>query len=93
MTDYITTTEFASDRDKAAPHCDKCGAEITTGLMAAFCELGKECEFWTPAVDEFMADFEPDDRPEDEPYCICGNEPIEDEEASNVCSACGKPLA
>lgn len=41
------------------PTCDKCGAPITTGLMAAFCPRGKECEFWSPAVDEFMADFRP----------------------------------
>lgn len=39
------------------PKCDKCGAEITTGLMAAFCPKGKECEFYDPAVDEFMAEF------------------------------------
>lgn len=28
----------------------------------------------------------------DFPYCTCGNEPIEDEEASNQCFACGKPI-
>lgn len=39
------------------PRCDRCGAEITTGLMAASCEKGKDCEFYTPAVDEFMAEF------------------------------------
>ena len=43
--------------EEQAPRCDKCGAEITTGLMAAYCPQGKECEFWNPAVDEFMADF------------------------------------
>jgi hypothetical protein len=43
--------------EQQSPCCDKCGAEITTGLMAAFCPKGKECEFWNPAVDEFMADF------------------------------------
>lgn len=41
------------------PTCDKCGAPITTGLMAAFCPLGKECEFWVPGVDEFMDIFRP----------------------------------
>lgn len=40
-----------------APKCDKCGEEITTGLMAAICPKGKECEFYTPAIDEFMAEF------------------------------------
>lgn len=39
------------------PRCDKCGAEITTGLMAAFCEKGKDCEFYVPALDDFMAEF------------------------------------
>ena len=28
----------------------------------------------------------------DSPYCECGNDPIEDELASNKCDACGKPL-
>jgi len=28
------------------PTCDKCGAPITTGLMAAFCPMWDECEFW-----------------------------------------------
>lgn len=37
------------------PRCDKCGAEITTGLMAVFCPRGKECEFWVPEVEEFKA--------------------------------------
>ena len=25
-------------------------------------------------------------------YCECNEQPYEEEEASNVCSACGKPL-
>lgn len=28
------------------PKCDKCGAEITTGLMAVFCPQGVKCEFY-----------------------------------------------
>ena len=28
------------------PKCDKCGAEITTGMMAAFCDKREQCEFW-----------------------------------------------
>ena len=39
------------------PTCDKCGAEITTGLMAVFCPGGKECEFWVPEVEEFKDDW------------------------------------
>ena len=35
-------------------------------------------------------DFEFDE-PES-PYCECGNDPTEDEEASNQCAACGKPI-
>lgn len=41
----------------AEPRCDKCGAELTTGLMAAFCEKGKGCEFYVPEPDDFMAEF------------------------------------
>jgi len=29
---------------------------------------------------------------DDSQYCECGNDPIEDELASNKCAACGKPL-
>jgi len=28
----------------------------------------------------------------DSPYCECNEQPIEEEEAFNVCSACGKPF-
>lgn len=30
----------------SSPTCDKCGAVCTTGMMAAFCSRGRECEFW-----------------------------------------------
>lgn len=39
------------------PRCDKCGAPITTGLMAVFCPAGRQCEFWTEGVDEFAEDL------------------------------------
>jgi hypothetical protein len=29
-----------------SPKCEKCGLECTTGMMAAFCSKGRECEFW-----------------------------------------------
>ena len=29
----------------------------------------------------------------EEPYCNCGNEPIEQEQATNQCMGCGKPIA
>lgn len=44
-------------RTDEGPICDKCGAEITTGLMAAFCERWKECELYVPELDDFMAEF------------------------------------
>lgn len=28
------------------PCCDRCGAEITTGMMAAICPYESCCEFW-----------------------------------------------
>jgi hypothetical protein len=28
------------------PKCDRCGAPITTGLMAAICPRREQCEFW-----------------------------------------------
>lgn len=28
------------------PRCNKCGLEITTGMMAALCPRALECEFW-----------------------------------------------
>ena len=38
------------------PCCDKCGHEITTGLMAAFCPRGRECEFWCEELETFLSD-------------------------------------
>ena len=29
---------------------------------------------------------------DDSPYCECGNEPTEEEDASGICDACGKEL-
>ena len=40
--------------DWAEPHCDKCGAPITTGLMAVFCPMAEQCEFWVPEQAEFL---------------------------------------
>jgi len=39
------------------PECPKCGAPITTGLMAVFCPLKQECEFWEPDLDEAILEF------------------------------------
>lgn len=39
----MTTDVMKQYRD---PTCDKCGAEITTGLMALYCPKGIECEFY-----------------------------------------------
>ena len=38
------------------PRCDKCGVELTTGLMAVFCPKEADCEFWpdTPEGVKFI---------------------------------------
>lgn len=36
------------------PKCDKCGAPITTGLMAVFCPKGDDCEFFVADQAEFI---------------------------------------
>jgi len=33
-----------------------------------------------------------DEQDDGDPYCQCGNDPYEEEDASEVCSACGKLL-
>ena len=38
-------------RGDAETRCDKCGAEITTGMMAAFCPRREGCEFWPHDAD------------------------------------------
>lgn len=38
------------------------------------------------------ARHELDDEADDSPFCECQLEAMEDEDASNCCSACGKPL-
>lgn len=49
-----------------------------------------------PGYDEWKLRTPEDDMPwlyeEEEPFCQCDLEPIEDEDASNQCFACGKPL-
>jgi len=37
------------------PKCDRCGATVTTGMMAVFCPRSEKCEFW-PA-DESSQEF------------------------------------
>lgn len=34
------------DPSWAAPKCEQCGAEITTGLMAVFCPRREKCDFY-----------------------------------------------
>jgi phage FluMu protein Com len=41
-------------QDDRCPSCNKCGAPVTTGLMAAFCPKRKECEFWTEGIEQFL---------------------------------------
>lgn len=42
--------------DDFAPHCPKCGREMTTSLMAAFCPLRKDCEFYSDGIEQFYPD-------------------------------------
>lgn len=39
------------------PTCDKCGAPITTGLMAVFCPQADQCEFWVEDQREFIEEL------------------------------------
>lgn len=32
--------------DPPDPTCDKCGAPVTTGLMAVICPYAEQCAFW-----------------------------------------------
>jgi hypothetical protein len=35
------------------PTCDKCGAPVTTGLMAVLCPFAEQCAFWpAEGIDE-----------------------------------------
>ena len=60
MAAYVCAEKGAASMIEAEfkePTCDKCGAPITTGLMAVFCPAGKECEFWVPEVEQFRKDW------------------------------------
>ena len=37
--------------------CDKCGAEVTTGMMAALCPAREACEFWPADADAETVQF------------------------------------
>ena len=39
------------------PRCDKCGAPITTGMMAVICPHAEQCEFWVPEQSEFLREL------------------------------------
>lgn len=41
-----TTSIAWADVKAADATCDKCGLEITTGMMAALCPYAMRCEFW-----------------------------------------------
>jgi hypothetical protein len=51
------TEEYLDLINPAIPKCGKCGLVVTTGLMAAFCEHKKECEFYVEGADEFLDGF------------------------------------
>lgn len=39
------------------PCCDRCGAPVTTGVMALICPYEKRCEFWTDEIAELRDMF------------------------------------
>lgn len=44
---------------------------------------------------EWLASVPPEEEdahPDNDPYCACGSEPSLDEEDTNQCDCCGKPL-
>ncbi len=41
-------------------------------------------------MQQALRELYPDD--DGDPYCSCGNDPYEEEDASGVCSSCGKEL-
>jgi hypothetical protein len=47
---------------KVDPCCDRCGAPVTTGVMALICPYEKRCEFWCEEV-ETLAEMMGDARP------------------------------
>ena len=74
----IMTPEQLKRFDEARNHPYECGCEI--------------CKEWWAHVGP---EDDPEDDPEDvddSPYCECGNDPIEEEEATGHCFSCGKEL-
>jgi hypothetical protein len=47
------------------PKCEKCGAPISTGLMALLCPGREECALWVDGDPEFAAMFPDTWTPED----------------------------
>jgi hypothetical protein len=47
------------------PKCDRCGAPVTTGLMAVFCPRAEQCEFWPdhPESVAFVRELRQQDQP------------------------------
>jgi uncharacterized Zn finger protein (UPF0148 family) len=39
------------------PHCDKCGAPITTGMMVMICPRHEACEFWDETWDDELKEW------------------------------------
>jgi uncharacterized Zn finger protein (UPF0148 family) len=66
MTDHTEHTTIEDDM-----RCDKCGAPLTTAMMAVFCPAREKCEFWPEDEQgqQFILmlrgeDFSPDEREE-----------------------------
>ncbi len=55
----------AFETAESGPYCDKCGVEMTTAMMAVFCPLKAECEFFPaePDLQEFITGLYPTEPP------------------------------
>lgn len=58
------------DQDEACaqegPHCDTCGAPLTSGLQAVMCPRGRACEFWDLEHDATLVLLRGNDPDEDD---------------------------
>lgn len=42
----VKAAESAATNLRRDPSCGKCGAPLTTAMMAVFCQARERCEFW-----------------------------------------------
>ena len=73
----------------ATPCCVDCGQLFVVGVNV-FTDDGIRETAITQTCERCFDGYFDDPDQDDEPYCICGNSPTEDEESSNTCASCGK---